>query len=200
MDKEQRSQERQQAVHGVEIPTGLVILVGPPGAGKTTFTEELASQGKIDGGAALSSDAICLEMFGTTDDRESKDPEVFAELDRRITERLASGKPAIVDATNVRKEARARLIGFAQQTGVPVTALKFTSDVATLIAQNAERDRNEDEAMVREYAKTMRNTASDEELHLEGVDCVFAVPGRQEGVDAAGAASRFSFITVGDRE
>ncbi len=82
---------------------------------------------------------------------------------------------------------------FAEDANRPVTALKFTSHDDTLLAQNAGRDRSESEELVRTYANHMRTTAANEQLKLEGVDKVIAVPGQNEGVDAATAASLFAF-------
>jgi len=194
MERDQPNPEISATEPDYEVPAGLIMLIGPPGAGKTTFCEELVAQGKVDSGAPLSSDSICVELFGDTQNREERDPQIFAELDRRIQLRLRSGQFAIVDATNVKPEARERLIRFAEEAKVPVTALKFTAHDDTLLAQNTTRDRNEDEALIREYAGHMRATASDQRLLLEGVDKIIAVPGQNEGVDAASAAAKFNFV------
>ncbi|WP_323179488.1 AAA family ATPase [Streptomyces sp. NBC_00654] len=46
------------------IPAGLVVLVGPPAAGKTAFVREVVAQGSLDPEAVVSSDDIRAEFFG----------------------------------------------------------------------------------------------------------------------------------------
>ncbi len=107
---------------------GLVILIGPPGAGKSTFARGLVARGVIDEAAWMSNDRLAIEMFGDALDRALHDSYIFAEQDRRISDRLANGLVTVVDATNVRSEARSRLIALAEPHGQTVTAIRFTID------------------------------------------------------------------------
>ncbi len=96
--------------------------------------------GVVDSAAVISSDAIASELFGSHDPRE--DPVIFGERDRRIVARLERGQPANADSTNVRPEARLRLIELARRTGVPASALRFPRTLPTLRAQDAARGKH----------------------------------------------------------
>jgi predicted kinase/SAM-dependent methyltransferase len=154
---------------------GLVLLIGAPGAGKSTFAEQLIKQHGLDAAAYISNDAIAKELYAVTVDRGDKDGEIFAEQDRRIAERLANDRVAIVDATNVKPEARKRLITIAKQYGQPVTAFCFRRDLGTLLKQNQLREVKVPEAMVREYAELMKRVRHDVLLG-EGIQNIFEVP------------------------
>ena len=156
------------------ILDGIILLVGPPASGKSTFAQKLLVHYGLDQGAYISNDAIAKDMFDVTVDRGDKDGEIFAEQDRRIAERLANGRVAIVDATNVKPEARQRLIAIAQQYGQPVTAFCFRRDVETLLRQNQMREVKVPEAMVREYEQRMEQVTL-RKLRSEGISAVIEV-------------------------
>lgn len=107
---------------------GLVLLVGPPGSGKSTFAQKLIDLQILNNDSYISNDRIAKEMFGLTVDRGDKDGEIFAEQDRRIASLLKAGKTAVVDATNVKPEARQRLISIAHRHNSPITAFSFRQD------------------------------------------------------------------------
>jgi len=153
---------------------GLVLLIGAPGAGKSTFAAQLIKQHGLDATAHISNDAIAKELFDVTVDRGTRDGEIFAEQDRRIALRLANDRVVIVDATNVRPEARKRLIAIAQQYNQLVTAFCFKRDLSTLLKQNQMREVKVSETMVREYAALM-DRVHEKHLHGEGVSTVFSV-------------------------
>ena len=154
---------------------GLVLFIGPPAAGKTSFAKKLIEQQGLDDAAYISNDAIAKDLFGVTIDRGDKDGAIFAEQDKRVAKRLESDEPAIVDATNVKPEARKRLIAIAKQYRQPVTAFCFRRDEITLLGQNQMREVKVPEKMVREYAMLMDNI-TEEQLRSEGIATVFEVP------------------------
>jgi predicted kinase len=79
----------------------LVILVGPSGAGKSTWASR-----HYDPEDIVSSDAIRVAMFGTQDMGGDQEP-VFQKLRAEVRARLASGRTAVIDATNLDKRHRA---------------------------------------------------------------------------------------------
>ncbi|MFD8690217.1 AAA family ATPase [Streptomyces sp. NPDC059651] len=179
------------------IPAGLVVLVGPPAAGKTAFVRELIARGSLDPEAVVSSDDIRAELFGgekADATSDAADARIFDERDRRIADRLATGRIAVAESTNVTPRARARLMAVAGRFGAPVTVLRFPRSEADLLAQNEERRRDDVSAAdVSTYAALMAREADRARLRAEGAVRVYDVPGRGQGVTPAEAARRFTF-------
>ncbi|MFE6915206.1 AAA family ATPase [Streptomyces rubiginosohelvolus] len=181
----------------IRIPAGLVVLVGPPASGKTSFVRALVEGRQIEAEAVVSSDEIRTELFGASAepaDSDAADARIFEERDRRIVARLATGLSAIAESTNVTPRARERLIALARRFGAPVTVLRFAPDVAGLLQQYAERGRTDlTEVDVRAYAAVMSRDAGADRLRDEGAAAVHDVPGRRQSVTPAEAAARFTF-------
>ncbi|MEE1795876.1 ATP-binding protein [Streptomyces sp. BE308] len=183
----------------IRVPSGLVVLVGPPASGKTSFVRALIARRRIDAEAVVSSDEIRAELLGEPPagpdrDGDAVDARVFEERDRRIIARLAAGRGAVAESTNVTPQARARLLTIAHGFDAPVTVLRFTSDTTDLLRQNSERARPDVSAAdVRAYAAIMVRDAGTDQLRAEGAAAVHDVPGRRQGVTPVEAAERFSF-------
>ncbi|MFB7398559.1 AAA family ATPase [Streptomyces rubiginosohelvolus] len=184
----------------IRIPAGLVVLVGPPASGKTSFVRALVEGRQIEAEAVVSSDEIRTELFGASaepadsDAADAADARIFEERDRRIVARLATGLSVIAESTNVTPRARERLIGLARRFGAPVTVLRFAPDVADLLQQYAERGRTDlTEVDVRAYAAVMSRDAGADRLRDEGAAAVHDVPGRRQSVTPGEAAARFTF-------
>lgn len=181
----------------IRVPAGLIILVGPPASGKTSFVRALIACGQIDAEAVVSSDEIRTELFGTSPaeaESDAADARIFEERDRRIVARLATGNSAIAESTNVTPQARARLIAIARRFNAPVTMLRFNPDITDLLQQYTERGRTDlTAADVRAYAAIMTRAASADQLRSEGATAVHDVPGRRQATTSAEAAAHFSF-------
>ncbi|MFB8142297.1 AAA family ATPase [Streptomyces parvus] len=183
----------------IRIPVGLVVLVGPPASGKTSFVRALVERRQIEAEAVVSSDAIRAELFGASaepadsDAADAADARIFEKRDRRIVARLAAGRSVIAESTNVTPQARERLIALARSFDAPVTVLRFAPDVADLLQQYAERGRTDlTAADVRAYAAVMSRDARADRLRAEGAAAVHDVPGRRQSVTPAEAAARFT--------
>jgi predicted kinase len=81
-----------------------------------------------------------------------------------VVERLSGGRTTVVDATNVRPEARARLVAIARRFDVAVVVLRFPQPEHVLIAQNTERDKRLAVPEVLDYAALMAAYATREFL------------------------------------
>ncbi|WP_329286814.1 ATP-binding protein [Streptomyces sp. NBC_00691] len=181
----------------IRVPAGLVVLVGPPASGKTSFVRALIARRQIDAEAVVSSDEIRGELFGTSSaetESDAADARIFEERDRRIVARLATGRSAVAESTNVTPQARARLIAIARSFDAPVTMLRFNPDAADLLQQYTERGRTDlTAADVHAYAAVMARDAGADQLRSEGATTVHDVPGRRQGTTPSEAAARFSF-------
>ncbi|WP_426502826.1 AAA family ATPase [Dactylosporangium sp. McL0621] len=172
------------------VPSGLVLLVGPPASGKSSFVRTWVEDGRLDAAGVVSCDAIRYELFGPGVDVRD-DPAVFDEMDRRITKRLKAAHTVVVDATNVMPRARTRMIAWAQRYGQPVTALRFRVAAEVLIRRNAQRlghARVPADVVLRSTEAAARHTGR-AQLIGEGVTLVVDVPGEAEGVSPAQAAA-----------
>src|SRR3954465_9565412 len=87
------------------VPSGLILLVGPPASGKSSFARAWIAHGQLDPDGVVSCDSIRNELFGNRVDA-SDDPVVFDEMDKRVATRLEAALAVVVDATNVLPHAR----------------------------------------------------------------------------------------------
>jgi predicted kinase len=78
----------------------LVLLVGPSGAGKTTY-----AAANFAGELVVSSDAIREELYGTQVMTGSQDA-VFNAVRKRARAALANGTSVVIDSTNLRRDDR----------------------------------------------------------------------------------------------
>jgi predicted kinase len=181
----------------VVVRAGLVVLVGPPASGKSSFVQALIACGHIEKQAVVSSDDIRAELFGASPAEahtDAADAQIFGERDRRIAARLAGGRTAVAESTNVTPGARTRLIAIAGRFDAPVTVLRFDPGLDALLEQHAGRGRTDvTTADVHAAAVVMARHAGADQLRSEGAHAVHDVPGRRQGVTPEEAAARFSF-------
>jgi predicted kinase len=107
-----------------------VLLVGPAGAGKTTFARRHFVSEEI-----LSSDAFRALVSGDEADQRAT-RRAFALLDRTLVRRLAGGLLCVVDATNLERHARRAIATRAAAARVPTVALVFDVPLPTALARN----------------------------------------------------------------
>ena len=113
----------------------LVVLVGPPASGKTTW-----AAGQFRDDQIVSSDALrAVVGTGEHDQRASKD--AFDVLDLVVERRLRRGLTTVVDSLGTDAKRRRRWREAAAKAGVPCVAVVFDVDAATLRARNRGRDR-----------------------------------------------------------
>ncbi|MGN9765401.1 AAA family ATPase [Micromonospora sp. SD12] len=171
------------------VPNGLILLVGPPASGKSSFARAWIERGQLDRDGVVSCDSIRSELVGNRVD-VSDDPVVFDEMDRRVAARLEAALPVVVDATNVIPDARIRMIFWARRYGRPVTALRFRVAAEILVHRNAERPGHARVPLddVLRYAAVAALHTDRARLLDEGITVVVDVPGEAEGMSPAQAA------------
>lgn len=85
----------------------LILLIGPPGVGKSTYANELTEfECNI---VHLSSDNIRAELWGDAS-IQGDNNEVFSLMQKRTIEALNNGKSVIYDSTNMTRKDRACII------------------------------------------------------------------------------------------
>ena len=114
----------------------LVVLVGPPASGKSTWAASHFPPHQI-----VSSDELrAVVGTGEHDQRASKD--AFDVLDVVVERRLKRGLTTVVDSLGTEAKRRRRWIRAAAAAGRPCVAVVFDTDAATCRARNRARPRS----------------------------------------------------------
>jgi predicted kinase len=121
----------------------IVLLVGLPGAGKSTYLERIGAVG-------LSSDGI-RRLLADDETDQTIHERVFQTMRYLLRQRLAIGRPVTyVDATNLRPEERRPYIGIGKAYGCELEAVYFDVPLEVCRERNVARHRVvPEEAMAR---------------------------------------------------
>ena len=112
----------------------IVVLVGLPGSGKSTYLERL-------GITPLSSDVI-RQLLADDATNQTIHARVFQCLRYLLRQRLAIGRPATyVDATHLTPAERRPYIDIAERYGCAIEALYFNVPLDVCLARNRGRSR-----------------------------------------------------------
>jgi protein phosphatase len=162
----------------LQIPElSLVVLVGASGAGKSTFAAKHFKATEI-----LSSDG-CRGLVSDDEGEMTATDDAFAVLHFIARKRLARGLLAVVDATNVQKEARAPLVALAREHHALPVAIVL--DLPERVCQERNRgraDRDFGPHVVRNQVRQLRQSVRN--LQKEGFRHVFVL-GSPEEIDGA---------------
>ena len=153
------------------LPAGaMVVLVGPSGAGKSTFAARHFAPTQV-----LSSDAFRGMVSDDPRDQTATDG-AFELLHAALALRLARGRLTVVDATNVERWARERLLEEARRQRRPAVAIVLDLPLATCLQRAAVRtDHPVPAAAIRRHHARMR--ASLPGLSAEGFESVVVLSG-----------------------
>jgi len=133
----------------------LVITVGLPGSGKTTYLARL-------GANAISSDEIRRLLADDPAD-QSIHARVFATIRYLIRQRIAVGRPVTyVDATHLTRWERRPYVQLARRYGCRLEALFFDVPLEVCIRRNRGRNRIVPEEAVRAMAQRFEPPTSQE--------------------------------------
>jgi predicted kinase len=128
-----------------------LMLIGIAGSGKSTVAEEL-----IDGRediVYLSSDELRVELLGNVDD-QSKQADVFGEMEKRTKQALKDGKHVVYDATNISRKKRTHLLNQLPRD-VKKVACYISTPYDIVIEQNDSRERVVPHGVINRMYKTL---------------------------------------------
>jgi predicted kinase len=113
----------------------IVVLVGLPGSGKSTWLAQNA------GGGGISSDAVRKLLADDETDQSIHTP-VFQTVRHLLEQRIAIGRPlTYIDATNLTPEERRPYVEIARARSCEIEAVFFDVPLAVCLARNARRPR-----------------------------------------------------------
>ena len=136
----------------------IVVLVGLPGSGKSTYLARQGAEG-------LSSDTIRRLMADDETDQTIHD-RVFQTLRYLLRQRLAIGRPVTyIDATNLTPEERRPYIGIGKSYGCEVEAVFFDVPLEVCRDRNALRHRVVPEDAVAQMALKLIPPTTGEGFH-----------------------------------
>jgi len=146
----------------------LVLLVGPSGAGKTTFAREHFARYQV-----ISSDEMRAWLADDPNDQAAS-AEAFRILALVLNGRLKRRLKAVVDATNLRAMNRRRLRALAARYGVPVVVILFDLPERAFYDNNARRpDRVVADDVLANQVELMRQAVAD--VQAEGYSQVVVI-------------------------
>ncbi|ASO18425.1 polynucleotide kinase-phosphatase [Actinoalloteichus hoggarensis] len=157
--------------------TALVVLIGATGSGKSTFARTHFRPSQI-----LASDAF-RAMVGDDENDQSVTVPAFEALHHVAGVRLALGRLTVIDATNVRRQARASLVRLAREHDVLPVAVVLDLPEGVCVRRNADRaDRDFGADVVRRHRAELRRSIKN--LAGEGFRRVHVLRSPEEVADA----------------
>lgn len=123
----------------------LMMLIGPPGGGKSTFAS------RQSGYKVISCDKIREEFFGSANIQGGKD--VWDEFDLRLTAAVRQEEDILIDNTNVKRAYRKQILDRCK--GYFVEYVVFETPLEVCLRNNQKRDRHTPEDVIHAMYKTL---------------------------------------------
>lgn len=128
------------------IPSNLILLIGLPGSGKTTFARQLIAN--CPSYQLVSTDNIRIQLFG---DECLQGPwlQVWQQVEREFQQAVQRQTPTVYDATNAKRSYRKEIITLARQSGFTlITGIWLDMPLLTCLERNRLRSRQVPEEII----------------------------------------------------
>lgn len=136
----------------------LILLVGIPGSGKTTYAEKYIEEHYNT--IHLSSDKIRAELYGN-EDTQGNPNDVFSLMQSRAVEALNNGQSVVYDATNVTRKDRAGIISACPKF-VKIECHIVWAPIETCIERDTARERTVGNGVIDKMLKRFQAPYYDE--------------------------------------
>ena len=113
----------------------LIVLIGPSGAGKTTWARNQFTEHEV-----VSSDRL-RAMVGIDEDDQQAGTAAFRLLESIVAERVRRGLNTVIDTTGLDQEGRRSWIATAHSAGMPAHAIVFDTPRELCEQRNASKTR-----------------------------------------------------------
>jgi predicted kinase len=136
----------------------LIILVGPPASGKSTWGKKFAQENNV---VYVSTDAIRAEI-GSGEADQSVSAAAFGIARRRVSTALADDKNVLIDATSVSRKARKDWINLGRGHGAFIVAVAFEVPKDELLRRDTQRERHVGEEVIDRFLHKYQRPTSQE--------------------------------------
>jgi len=146
----------------------LVLLVGPAGAGKSTFAARHFRPTEI-----VSSDR-CRAMISDDESDQSVTAAAFGLLHHLARVRMEAGRLTVIDATNLQFKSRRPLLSMAHTYNFPLLAVVFNLSLETCLTRNLARPaRFVSEEVIEQHTQDLALTLR--RLEREGYERIYVL-------------------------
>ena len=139
----------------------LILLVGVPGSGKTTYAEKYIEEHSNI--IHTSSDQIRAELWGN-EATQGDNNEVFSLMQSRTIDALNNGLSVVYDATNITRKDRSYIIALCPKF-VKIECHIVWAPIETCIERDAARDRTVGKEVIDRMLKRFQAPYYDEGIH-----------------------------------
>ena len=151
----------------------LILLIGPPGSGKTTYAQKYISE--HENTTHLSSDRIREELWGN-EAIQGDNNEIFSLMQSRAIEALNNGQSVVYDSTDMTRKDRSYIISLCPKFA-KIEAHIIWAPIEICIERDAARERTVGKEVIDRMLKRFQAPFYDEgidEIKIilpEGFDC-----------------------------
>ena len=164
----------------IKVPElSLVLLIGASGSGKSTFASEYFDKHEV-----VSSD-VCRGIVSNDENNQAATGDAFDLLNFIIAKRLKNGFLTVVDATNVQKESRKKLINLAREYHTLPVAIVLDLPQRICEDRNENReDRNFGGHVIRQQKQQLKRSIKG--LKREGFRKIYILKSEEEVAGISG--------------